>query len=195
MNITAMPRSDMPRMESSRADASRSVRTAVGSSRIKSFSCSLLSSRAISVNCLWPTGMSLMTMLPSMWTPILSMALSAASRMAGRSSVFSLGPNTSAITLFFWGSRLSSMFSVAVKPGISENSWCTMPMPAARASKGEAKLTFCPLSMMSPPYPPVSRMTFMPNRIFISVLLPAPFSPTRPSTSPSFRVRLMSVST
>ena len=61
--------------------------------------------------------------------------------------------------------------------------------------KGEAKLTFCPFRSTSPPYPPVSRITFMPNRIFISVLLPAPFSPTRPSTSPSFRVRLMSVRT
>ena len=71
--------------------------------------------------------------------------------MSLRSSVFSRSPNTSETTLFFWGSRLSSMFSVAVKPGISENSWCTMPMPASSASKGLLKLTFLPSRITSPP--------------------------------------------
>ena len=77
MKITAMPRDAMPRMESSRAAASFSVKTAVGSSRISSLSWSLLNSRAISVNCLWPTGISLMTMFWSISTPILSMASAA----------------------------------------------------------------------------------------------------------------------
>ena len=74
MKMTEMPRAAMPRMELKRASASFSVRTAVGSSRIRSFSWSLLSSRAISVNCLWPTGMLLMTILASISTPIFSMA-------------------------------------------------------------------------------------------------------------------------
>ena len=62
MKITAIPRADMPRMDSRSASASCSVRTAVGSSRIRSFSWSLESSLAISVNCLCPTGMLLMVM-------------------------------------------------------------------------------------------------------------------------------------
>ena len=52
IKITAMPWAAIRRMESSSASASFSVSTAVGSSRISSFSWSLLSSRAISVNCL-----------------------------------------------------------------------------------------------------------------------------------------------
>ena len=39
---------------------------------------------------------------------------------------------------------------LAVKPGIRENSWWTMPMPATRASKGELNFTGCPLSRISP---------------------------------------------
>ena len=74
MKMTEIPRAAMPRMDSSRASASFSVSTAVGSSKISSFSWSLLSSRAISVNCLCPTGMSLMTIFASMATPIFSMA-------------------------------------------------------------------------------------------------------------------------
>ena len=77
MKITAMPREAMPRMESSSACASCSVSTAVGSSRISSFRFSLLSSRAISVNCLCPTGMLLMTIFWSIATPIFSMAFAA----------------------------------------------------------------------------------------------------------------------
>ena len=41
-------------------------------------------------------------------------------------------------------SRLSTMFSVVVKPGMRLNSWWTMPMPASRASKGLEKLTSSP---------------------------------------------------
>ncbi len=74
MKMMEMPRAAIPRMESSKASASFSVSTAVGSSRISSFSWSLLSSRAISVNCLWPTGMLLITILASISTPIFLMA-------------------------------------------------------------------------------------------------------------------------
>ena len=74
MKMTEIPWAAMPRIDSRRASASFSVSTAVGSSRISSLSWSLLSSRAISVNCLWPTGMLLMVMLASILTPILSMA-------------------------------------------------------------------------------------------------------------------------
>ncbi len=77
IKMTAMPFADIFRIELRSASASFSVRTAVGSSRIRIFSCSLLSSRAISVNCLWPTGISLISMFLSMEKPIFSMAASA----------------------------------------------------------------------------------------------------------------------
>ena len=191
----AMPRFDIPRMDSSSASASFSVRTAVGSSRISSLSCSLESSLAISVNCLCPTGMSLMTIFRSMLTPIISIAFAARSSISVLSSVFSRSPNISEMMLYFLGSLLRRMFSVVVNPGIRENSWCTMPMPAAIASKGELNLTTDPLSRISPPYPPVSRIISAPKRILISVDFPAPFSPTSPMTSPSPTDRLISVRT
>ena len=122
IKITAIPRAAMPRMESSRASASFSVSTAVGSSRISSFSWSLLSSRAISVNCLWPTGMSWMLMPPSIRTPIFWIASSAFVSISFRSRGFSRSPKIWLTTLFRCGSRFSRMFSVAVKPGIRENS-------------------------------------------------------------------------
>ena len=74
IKMTEIPRAAMLRMEASSASASFSVSTAVGSSKISSLSWSLLSSRAISVNCLWPTGMLLMVILASIFTPIFSMA-------------------------------------------------------------------------------------------------------------------------
>src|SRR6185437_3501662 len=54
-----------------------------------------------------------------------------------------------------------------------------MPIPAASASRGEAKRTGRPSSRISPTY---SGCT--PAIIFIKVDLPAPFSPTRPWISP-----------
>src|SRR5215217_2096782 len=55
-----------------------------------------------------------------------------------------------------------------------------MPMPAASASRGERKCTGRPSIAMRPSYWPCR-----PAMIFISVDLPAPFSPTRPWISPA----------
>src|SRR5215510_8253207 len=63
-----------------------------------------------------------------------------------------------------------------------------MPMPAARASRAERKCTGAPSRRMVPSY---SACT--PAMIFISVLLPAPFSPTRPWISPAFRAKSTSL--
>ena len=52
-------------------------------------------------------------------------------------------------------SRLSLIFSVMVKPGISMNSWCTMPMPSSIALWGFSIFTGSPLNSMVPPKPPV----------------------------------------
>src|SRR5215470_3442764 len=63
-----------------------------------------------------------------------------------------------------------------------------MPMPAASASRAERKCTGTPSSRMAPSY---SACT--PAMIFISVLLPAPFSPTRPWISPALRAKSTSL--
>ena len=77
IKMIAIPRLAIPRIDSSRASASFSVKTAVGSSRIRSLSCSFDSSLAISVNCLCPTGISLIIIFRSISTPISSMAFAA----------------------------------------------------------------------------------------------------------------------
>ena len=71
-----------------------------------------------------------------------------------------------------------------VKPGISMNSWCTMPIPFVMASIGDRMRTGSPSSFTSPLNPPVEWITGMPNRTFMSVDFPAPFSPSSAWISP-----------
>ena len=137
MNIIEMPRADRFRSALTRVSASDSARTAVGSSRIRSFVFFRSTSRAISVNCLCPTGISDASVSGSIANPIVSMAASARRLMACRSNIRILSPNISTSGLYFVGSLLSIIFSVTVKPGSRENSWCTMPIPASIASKGD----------------------------------------------------------
>src|SRR3954447_9742249 len=59
-----------------------------------------------------------------------------------------------------------------------------MAMPDDRASRGEAKRTGVPSSRISPAYAP-----WTPAMIFISVDLPAPFSPTSPWISSVSRAK------
>jgi hypothetical protein len=64
-----------------------------------------------------------------------------------------------------------------------------MPMPARRASTGCAKLTGTPSIRMRP-----ASGRRIPARIFISVDLPAPFSPQIACTSPPWQSKLTSSS-
>ncbi|MCY1248583.1 hypothetical protein D9M72_620280 [compost metagenome] len=68
----------------------------------------------------------------------------------------------------------SATFSATVKTGTSMKCWCTMPMPAAIASPGPRKVTALPSTRISP-----SLGSYRPYRTFISVDLPAPFSPSK----------------
>src|SRR5580658_6063933 len=76
-------------------------------------------------------------------------------------------------------SRPRKMFSATVKCGASSDSWCTMAMPAAAASAGEWKAASRPCHNMRP-----ASKRSIPATIFISVDLPAPFSPRSRCTSP-----------
>ena len=80
----------------------------------------------------------------------------------------------------------SVTFSATVKTGTSMKCWCTMPMPAAIASFGEWKLAGLPSMRISPSSGWVS-----PYRTFISVVFPAPFSPSRAWTWPGATERLI----
>src|SRR4051794_34545449 len=84
------------------------------------------------------------------------------------------------------GSFASTMFSVTVITGISMKCWCTMPMPALIASALEVKCCVTPSSTISP-----SSGRYSPYRQFISVDLPAPFSPSSACTSPARTSRSM----
>jgi len=95
MKMMAMPLSASLRRALTRMAASLSVSTAVGSSRTRSFVVSRSTSRAISVNCRCPTGISWISMSGSTRTPRVSMALAARWRMAGRSKVWSRSPKSS----------------------------------------------------------------------------------------------------
>ena len=82
------------------------------------------------------------------------------------------------------GSSPRTTFSTTVNTGISWKCWCTMPIPAAMASRELPKCTGSPRSRICP-----SSGWYSPNTVFTSVLLPAPFSPRRQSTSPSCSTR------
>src|SRR5580692_10286293 len=70
------------------------------------------------------------------------------------------------------------MFSPTVRFSRSDCSWKTMPMPLRLASRGLLRKTGAP-SNFSDPW----SGEYTPARIRISVDLPAPFSPTKPTTS------------
>ena len=66
------------------------------------------------------------------------------------------------------------MFSATVITGMSMKCWCTIPIPWSMASFAEWKVTVLPPTTMSP-----SSGLYRPYSMFISVDLPAPFSPRR----------------
>ena len=80
------------------------------------------------------------------------------------------------------GSRPSRMFSATVRCGQSESSWWIRATPRWLASCGEAGRYGWPCSTIVP-----SSGCSAPARMFMSVLLPAPFSPMSAWTSPEFR--------
>ena len=78
------------------------------------------------------------------------------------------------------GSRPMKMFCAALRCRIRLSSWCTMPMPSACAPRGLPMSTGRPSMSISP-----ASHRWMPASTFISVDLPAPFSPISACTSPA----------
>ena len=160
---------------SSTAASSRSS-TAVGSSRMISGGPpavgSMQTARAISTICRSTKDRSRTRVVGSSFTPILPSAVAASRFTRGQSRKPSLSKKPS-------GARCWSMFSPTVRLVNSDCSWWTTPTPALNASFGPLKLQTAPLISILP-----SLGATMPARILRSDDLPAPFSPTRPMTSP-----------
>ena len=141
--------------------------TAVGSSKISS-PAPRYSAFRISTRCFIPTGRSFTFARGSTGR----LYLSAISRVLRIALAWS-------ITTPFTGSLPKIRFSATVREGTSIKCWCTIPIPRPRATVGLAISTFLPSSQISPP----SGLS-IPNRIFIRVDFPAPFSPIRAWISP-----------
>jgi hypothetical protein len=84
------------------------------------------------------------------------------------------------------GSAPKTTFSATVIESKRRKCWCTMPSPAAMASSGPWKERASPSTTISPE----SGRT-RPNRIDISVDLPAPFSPITAWMAPLASTRSM----
>ena len=76
-------------------------------------------------------------------------------------------------------SRFMNIFAATVSSWKALSSWCIMAMPRRFASMGECISAALPSMNISP-----SVAGYMPQSIFISVLLPAPFSPINAWTLP-----------
>ena len=83
----------------------------------------------------------------------------------------------------------TSRFSCTVRSGSTAGCWWTIAMPRAAASRGVSEATVCPPTVIVP----VSG-TIVPDAMFISVDLPAPFSPRIACTSPESTLTDTSVS-
>src|SRR5664280_862242 len=83
------------------------------------------------------------------------------------------------------GKRPSQKFSRTLRWGTADGSCWIMEIPASIASLVLANATRCPSNVISP-----SSKEYKPNRHFISVDLPAPFSPTSACTVPGRTFKL-----
>ena len=143
--------------------------TAVGSSSIRirapRYSCLRISTR-----CCSPTDSCQMYALGWTLSPY-SSAISATRVSTARS-----------VRRTPWPLSPSTRFSATVREGTSRKCWYTMPIPCSAASWGERRLTRWPSRLISP-----ESGRYRPASTEQSVDLPAPFSPSRPWTSPARR--------
>ena len=163
MKSTARPSSRRRRNSSRSLLASCSPSTAVGSSRINT--CASLA-RHLAISTYWQSAMesSLTARSRSISAPSMASSARARSRCCERST---------AIPARNVGSRPSNTFSATLSVATRLSSWCTMEMPARIAARGPRSVLGSPLRSSSPAFG-----VSAPESTFISVLLPAPFSPT-----------------
>ena len=168
MNTSPTPAPRRVAMVANRILCSAAVRVAVGSSITITRACRDRA-RAISTSCCCA--------MPSCRTRVCGATVSptrASSSFASRfSAARRIRPSRSR------GRWPRKMFSATERSGTRLSSWWMTMMPASSESRGRFGRNGWPPRRISP-----RSAGNTPARIFISVDLPAPFSPTMPSTSP-----------
>ena len=174
MSTTAVPWAASSATIRNSAGRSSRVSTAVGSSRMRMRGRRANTFR-ISTRCCWPT-----VRLSTLASKSTSMpSVSATGCKASRKALNLRCPRPQRASP-------KARFSATLRAPTSLKCWCTMPMPACAASRGEPNLMSRPDSRISP-----SSGCIRPAIMFISVDLPAPFSPSTPRTSPGATSKLI----
>ncbi len=168
MNTTATPRSFSRRVMSNSVRVSVSVSELVGSSIIIRRALKE-SARATSTICFCA--------VDSLPISVRVSRLSFTSSRSVRASRWVRWRSTSPFFPTF--SRPTNRFSAMFRLLRTLSSWYMMEMPMRWDARGPEMVMGFPSKKISP-----SSMVYTPERIFISVDFPAPFSPTRASTSP-----------
>ena len=134
--------------------------------------------RALRISTRWrsSTGMSRTTAEGSTGTPKRALTSLTSPTISARSSIPARAER-----------EPSTTFSATVNVGTSAKCWWTMPTPRAMASAGDARRVGRPSISISP-----ASGCRWPNAMFISVDLPAPFSPRTTWTSPARTSKSMS---
>ncbi len=165
---TARPSDASSRRSAKRPPVSAGVRTAVGSSSTR-----IRGSRrsALRISARWrsPTPRCSTARSSGTESPVRSTSRSASARTRARSS---LEPEP-------WR-RPSARLSRTLRRGTSVKCWCTSAIPCAQASRGEASAASAPPTVIRP-----ASGRSMPPSTLSSVVLPAPFAPSTPWTSPA----------
>ena len=176
MKMTLTPEARRSAITLSRRSVSVRVRLEVGSSMITSRELSE-SALAISTSCRWARDNPATGASGAKSTPRRAKS-GAASAVSRARSTSRSGPPVS-------GSRPMKTLAAASRLSNRLSSWCTKAMPAAIAPGTVIAASARPSMRITP----VEGLTTPPST-FISVDLPAPFSPTRPITSPGATERL-----
>ena len=177
MNSTVPFRSATCRARPRTISASTGPSAEVGSSRISSLGARP-HALAISISCRVGTG----RVRTSRFTPPTERGSRPMSRSICSASARVAARSTRAPRLAPFGRRPSSRFSAIESCPTSGNSWETKAIPSRPAASVEPWGSGTPSISISPP----SRCT-EPANVPIRVDLPAPFSPTTPTTWPAYR--------
>ncbi len=175
MNSTAQPFLASSRTTTNKSSTSLGVSTAVGSSRISS-RVSWLRALSTSTRCLSPTDRFSTRSVGCRASPNCFDSFSTSDSMAAVSRL----PERVMI------SRPRNTLAATVNDGTSLKCWYTMPMPSRAARWGLVMATTLSSTRISP-----SSGFAVPAIIVMSVVLPAPFSPTRAWILPASTARLI----
>jgi hypothetical protein len=175
VKMTQVPARHSPRTRPNSQATSRSASEDVGSSSNSTFGC-WLTARTISTTCRCARGRVSTSAPGSIEVTPCSASTCRARAVSAPRRIKRSAPR---------GSRPSNRFSATDRYGSRVSSWNAVTMPRSAASDGPFSTT----GWLSTRNVPASGWT-TPQSSLISVLLPAPFSPTRACTSPAEAAKL-----